>query len=83
MGRRLRRRDIRVDGSRDRIALPVAGGVGIIPVTGIDWLESDGTTFHAYVHGYPRTVRRTASGVRFAARRALFRQIHRSTVVNI
>ena len=66
-----------------RIALPVAGGLEIVPVAEIDWFESDGNYVHVYIDGCPRTVRTTLRG--FAARldRAQFRQVHRSTVVNV
>lgn len=70
-------------GPLGRVAIPVAGGVDILSVNQIDWIESDGNYVHVYIDGSPRTIRATLRG--FAARLdpRQFRQIHRSTVVNV
>ncbi len=70
-------------GTLGRVAIRVAGGLEIVSVNQIDWIESDGNYVHVYIDGSPRTIRATLRG--FAARLdpGQFRQIHRSTVVNM
>ncbi len=77
------KREQGASGPPGRVAIPVAGGFEIVSVNQIDWIASDGNYVHVYVDGSPRTIRATLRG--FVARLdpGQFRQIHRSTVVNV
>ena len=70
-------------GALARVAIPVAGGLEIVSIAQIEWFESDGNYIRIFIDGSPRTIRATLRG--FAARLdpGQFRQIHRSTVVNV
>ena len=74
---------LKLEVSAGRIAIPVAGGLEIIPVMDIEWLESDGNYVHIYIDGCPKTVRATLRGFSSRLDRTMFRQVHRSTVVNV
>ncbi len=71
------------EGSFARVAIPVAGGIEIIPVGRIDWLESDGNYVRVHIDGSPRIVRGTLRGFIARLDPGRFRQVHRTAVVNI
>ncbi len=72
-----------MEGTFARIAIPVAGGIEILAVHQIDWLESDGNYVRVHAGGHPRVVRGTLSGYLARLDPAQFRQVHRTAIVNI
>lgn len=67
----------------ERIGLPVDGRLDVVIVDSIDWLESEGNYVRVHANGSIRLVRTTLAALRNRLGTLMFRQVHRSIVVNV